>query len=189
MHRTNQSAPADLPRGSANWRTDLVAYDALPPELREALREAPFEMDAASLLAGLQAAARHYGSEAMAIAAMGAQVGRFRGRCAGGRTPGPRGGAMTPLLLAALLTTSMAAVHPGYQAYLPSPGHGLPDLRTDTWFSAALCRRNGWRPLHKDGRALCRVPWKDWGGFSTPGTVGDMNSAVPATKAKATTPE
>ena len=77
MERANQSAPSDLPRGSADWRTDLVAYDALPPELREALREAPFEMDAVSLLAGLQAAARHYGSQAMAVAAMDAQVGRF----------------------------------------------------------------------------------------------------------------
>lgn len=96
---------------------------------------------------------------------------------------------MIPVLLAAVLTTSAATVHPGYRAFFPSPGHGLPDLDLDTWFSAARCRREGWRPIHKNGRALCRIPWKDYGGFSTPGTVGDMDFAVPTTKAKATTPE
>ena len=75
--RANQSAPVDLPRGSADWRADLAAYDALPEELRRQVQDAPFELDAADLLEGLRAAERHYGSKAMAIAAMGAQIGRF----------------------------------------------------------------------------------------------------------------
>ena len=73
----NQSAPAALPRGSAEWRADLAAYDALPEELRRQVQDAPFELDAAGLLEGLRAAERRYGSKAMAIAAMGAQIGRF----------------------------------------------------------------------------------------------------------------
>ena len=77
---SNQSGPAGVGRGGATWRQDLAAYDALPPELRQAVQDAPFEMDAVGVSRALALHARRFGSEAMAIAMVGAEIGRFTAR-------------------------------------------------------------------------------------------------------------
>lgn len=77
---SNQSAPAGVGRGGASWREDLAAYDALPPELRLAVQEAPFEMDAVGVSRALTLHAYRFGSQAMAIAMVGAEIGRFTAR-------------------------------------------------------------------------------------------------------------
>jgi len=73
----NQAAPADVPRGETCWREDLIAYDALPAELRLLLQETPFEVDAAAVLKGYRQLQNRYGSELMAIAITAAEIQAF----------------------------------------------------------------------------------------------------------------
>jgi hypothetical protein len=73
----NQAAPAGARRGRATWRDDLLAYDALPFELRLQLQTTPFEMDAAAVLMGYRQLRAHHGSELMAIAMTAGQIDQF----------------------------------------------------------------------------------------------------------------
>ena len=73
----NQAGPASMPRGETAWREDLVAYDALPAELRRLLQETPFEVDAAAVLTGYRQLQNRYGSELMAIAMTAAEIDAF----------------------------------------------------------------------------------------------------------------
>ena len=76
----NCRPPAACAVSRPDLHADFAAYDALPPELRAVIQDAPFEVDATGVALDLHRTSRTTGSPAMAQCAVAAGLARLMAR-------------------------------------------------------------------------------------------------------------